>query len=291
MKKWVGGGGLHGGWNLTLGLWPHIGNAYCYSTLQAEAVCTATALSRPAATPQKGEKYAARRAVLHRTCLLAPKHKLYCFGGKTKIFRSTTCSPQRGAPTCLGSRHWLLGGVQGTLGKCSTPGCCTLPCVRPTKSGQQYWRYLIAPCEVLPGAPHLQPVHPFPLSEEKTYRMRSLSIINVLETRSRESNYFLTSAPKGNLSWKKHLNRTFNKGFTVCYCRIHKTSSEKNGWSCSLFFWGEPKKNTCTDLEGWPIAGNWVLELTRYFLQVSAEKTRFWYYIFPLITCVFALMR
>ena len=63
-------------------------------------------------------------------CLLAPKHKLYCFGGKTKIFRSTTCSPQRGAPTCLGSRHWLLGGVQGTLGKCSTPGCCTLPCVQ-----------------------------------------------------------------------------------------------------------------------------------------------------------------
>ena len=143
------GGGLHGGWNPTLGLWPHIGNAYCYSTLQAEAVCTATALSRPAATPQKGEKYAARRAVLHRTCLLAPKHKLYCFGGKTKIFRSTTCSPQRGAPTCLGSRHWLLGGVQGTLGKCSTPGCCTLPCVQQNQDNNigDIWLHLVKSCQ------------------------------------------------------------------------------------------------------------------------------------------------
>ena len=82
--------------------------------------------------PRHKKERSTLRAVQFYTCscLLAPKHKLYCFGGKTKIFRSTTCSPQRGAPTCLGSRHWLLGGVQGTLGKCSTPGCCTLPCVQ-----------------------------------------------------------------------------------------------------------------------------------------------------------------
>ena len=31
----------------------------------------------------------------------------------------------------------------------------------------------------------------------------------------------------------------------------------------ALCFFGEPEKNTCIDLEGLPIVGNWVLESTR----------------------------
>ena len=128
-----------------------------------------------------------------------PQTQIVLLCRKDQNIQINNLQPSKGCTHMLGFKALTLGRGSRHFGEMFYSRLLH-PALRPTKSGQQYWRYLIAPCEVLPGAPHLQPVHPFPLSEEKTYRMRSLSIINILETRSRESNYFLTSTPKGNLS-------------------------------------------------------------------------------------------
>ena len=157
------GGGLHGGWNLTLGLWPHIGNAYCYSTLQAEAVCTATALSRPAATAQKGEKYATRRAVLHLPACLPPNTNCIALEERPKY------SDQQPAALKGVHPHAWVQGTDSWEGFKALWGNVLLQVVAPCLASNKIRTTIleIAPCEVLPGAPHLQPVHPFFYSLKK----------------------------------------------------------------------------------------------------------------------------
>ena len=128
-------------------MWPHIGNAYCYSTLQAEAVCTATALSRPAATAQKGEKYATRRAVLHLQLPACPQTQIVLLWRKDQNIQINNLQPSKGCTHMLGFKALTLGRGSRHFGEMFYSRLLH-PALRPTKSGQQYWRlHLVKSCQ------------------------------------------------------------------------------------------------------------------------------------------------
>ena len=147
--------------------------------------------------PRHKKERSTLRAVQFYTCLPAcPQTQIVLLWRKDQNIQINNLQPSKGCTHMLGFKALTLGRGSRHFGEMFYSRLLH-PALRPTKSGQQYWRlHLVKSCQ----GPHTfsRFIHFF--SEEKMHRMRSLSIINVLETRSRERNNFLTSAPKGNLS-------------------------------------------------------------------------------------------
>ena len=119
----------------------------------------------------KKERSTLRGVQFYTAPACLPQTQIVLHWRKDQNIQINNLQPSKGCTHMLGFKALTLGRGSRHFGEMFYSRLLH-PALRPTKSGQHNWRYLIAPCEVLPGAPHLQPVHPFPLSEEKMYRTR-----------------------------------------------------------------------------------------------------------------------
>ena len=113
--------------------------------------------------PEKGEKYATRRAVLHLPACLPPNTNCIALEERPKY------SDQQPAALKGVHPHAWVQGTDSWEGFKALWGNVLLQVVAPCLASNKIRTTIleIAPCEVLPGAPHLQPVHPFFYSLKK----------------------------------------------------------------------------------------------------------------------------